>query len=123
MLPKIERLKDRRLFNTVFKKKRKLHTQLLTLYYLNLRTDINKLPKTAFVAGLKIHKSSVKRNQVKRRMKATYKNLKKKKLGIFAKSQMNYVLIWIANPPIIKATFLQIENSMEYLLKKLEKVS
>lgn len=123
MLPRKESLKDRRLFNFVFKKKQKLSTKLLNLYYLRMTKGINRLPKTAFVVGLRVHKKSTKRNLVKRRMTSAYQALKKKKVGIFSKAQINYVLVWVANPSIMEATFVQITDAMDHLLKKLDKFS
>jgi len=115
MLPKKERLKDRYLFNLTFKKKNKLASNLLLLYYLLNRKDINDLPKTAFIVGLSIDKRATKRNLIKRRMRAAY-TLIKKKIESLNKTS---VLIWIAKEGVKNATFKQIKESMEFLLKKL----
>lgn len=115
MLPKKERLKDRYLFNLTFKKKNKLASNLLLLYYLLNRKDINDLPKTAFIVGLSIDKRATKRNLVKRRMRTAYKELRKS-VGNLNKIS---VLAWIGKESIKNATFKQIKESMESLLKKL----
>lgn len=115
MLPKNERLKDRYLFNLAFKKKKKLNSSLLLLYYLSNRKDINNLPKNAFIVGLSIDKRSVKRNLIKRRMKAAYM-LISKKIRFLNKIS---VLIWVAKESIKDATFGQIKGTMESLLYKL----
>ena len=126
MLRKAERLKERYLFNVAFKlgrtKRQKINSNLLTLYYLFKKKDINMLPKTAFIVGLNVDKRANKRNLVKRRMKAAYQ-LIKKKLANSTKSNLSdiSVLIWIAHPAIKNATFEQIKCTEENLLNKLVK--
>ena len=124
MLPKAERLKERYLFNLAFNlgksKRQKLNSSLLSLYYLFRKKDISRFPKvispvkTAFVVGLRIDKKAVKRNLVKRRMRASYRLVMKNIANLNKLS----VLVWIANPPIKDATFEQIKNSMDNLLNK-----
>ena len=125
MLPKLERLKDKHLFNLAFKlgktKKQKFNSNLLTLYYLFKEKDINRfIPKTAFIVGLRVDKKSNKRNLVKRRMKASYQILRKKLINSY-NSKIS-VLIWIAHPAITSATFQEIKDTMEALLNRLVKV-
>ena len=116
MLPKNERLKDRYLFNLVFKKKFKLYSRFLTLYYLRGKKDINMFPKSAFAVGLNIDTRATRRNLIKRRIREAYKIVKKKIPKIS-------VLIWVANPPIKDATFIQVKDSVHNLLSKLEQES
>ena len=116
MLPKNERLKDRYLFNLVFKKKIKLYSRFLTLYYLRGKKDINMFPKSAFAVGLNIDKRATRRNLIKRRIREAYKIVKKKLPKIS-------VLVWVANPPIKDATFIQVKDSVQNLLCKLEQES
>ena len=126
MLAKAERLKERYLFNLAFKlgktKRQKINSNLLTLYYLFKRKDINTLPKTAFIVGLSVNKKANKRNLIKRRMKAAYQSIKKK-LFLLPNNKLKdiSVLIWIANPAIKDATFEQIKSGEENLLNKLVK--
>jgi len=119
MLSKIERLKEKYLFKIAFKKRQKLNSIFLSLYYLFKRNDINKLekvlPKVAFIVGLGVSKKATKRNLIKRRMRAAY-TLIKKKIESLNKTS---VLIWIAKEGVKNATFKQIKESMEFLLKKL----
>lgn len=127
MLAKPERLKERHLFNLVFKlgktRNQKFHSDILSLYYLIKKKDINKLqsnsflPKAAFLVGLKVDKRSVKRNLIKRRLRTAYKLLVNKMVNIKSKCS---VLVWIGNPLIKNATFEQICSSMGRLLVKLE---
>ncbi|MBI2995670.1 MAG: ribonuclease P protein component [Candidatus Melainabacteria bacterium] len=121
MLPKSERLKDRSLFNFIFnprnKMKRRLSSNLLSLYYLFKRKDINKLPKAAFIVGLKVDKRATKRNLIKRRMRAAYQLIKN--TFLLQNKTIPNVLIWIANPGIKNSTFMQIRDTMEDLLRKI----
>ena len=127
MLSKQERLKDRYLFNVAFnvgqKKKQKINTNLLSLYYLFKKKDINKfntkenLPKTAFIVGIRVDKKSTTRNLIKRRMRAAYK-LVSKKLYNSGDNKL-LALIWIGNPPVKSATFDQVKNLMESILRRL----
>ncbi|MBI1857750.1 MAG: ribonuclease P protein component [Candidatus Melainabacteria bacterium] len=119
MLTKNERLKNRTLFNLTFKKRQKISTKLLSLYFLKDRKDINKLPKCAFIVGLRVNKKSTKRNLIKRRMREAYKLIYKK---CFASNDANYVLIWVAHPVIMEATFIQIQKDMEQILSKFIKL-
>ena len=121
MLPKPERLKDRRVFDFVFSGKNKgklrVSSRLFTLCYLLKRKNINMLPKVAFIVGTKIDKRSVKRNLIKRRMREAYKIVKKKLFQINKNILDNYfAFIWIANLPAKDATFDEIVRSMESLL-------
>jgi len=128
MLPKSERLKEKYLFDLTFnlgkKRKQKINSDLLSLYYLYRRKDINKssfkaIPiKTAFIVGLRVDKKANRRNIVKRRMRAAYALLMKKYLNQL-KDKIS-VLIWIANPLIKDATFEQIKASMEKLVIRLQ---
>ena len=121
MLPKSERLKKRYLFNIVFKKGRKLSSEFLSFFYLFKKRENNDIPKAAFVAGLKIDKRSTKRNLIKRRIKAAYMLLKKKLINT-NKNLFNPYLafIFIAKPNAKNATFEQIKESMDVLLRKLQ---
>lgn len=118
MLQKSERLKEKHLFNVAFslgkKKKQKFSTNLLSLYYLFGKKDINK---SAFVVGVKIDKRATKRNLIKRRMISAYKLIKKINNGLNGNKAS--VLIWVAHPEIKNATFEQIKDSMDKLLNKL----
>ena len=123
MLPKAERLKERKLFNITFsvakKNRQKLSSGYLLLYYLFGKNNINKFPLTAFIVGTKVDKKATVRNLVKRRMKASYNELKK---TFFISKDHNpiKVLIWVANESIKNATFKQIKLTMESILKRLE---
>ena len=123
MLPKSERLKDKYLFNVTFnigkKKKQRLNSNLLSLYYLFKKNDINTLPKTAFIVGTRIDKKANKRNLIKRRMRSAYKLLKNKLISTNKTFSIS-VLIWIANPDIKNATFEQIKDTMYNLLGRVK---
>lgn len=126
MLTKSERLKERYLFNIAFKlgktKNQKLYSTLLSLYYLFRKKDINNLEspppllKVAFIVGIRVDKKSNKRNLIKRRMRSAYRLAR----DIIKQNENKLsVLIWVANPAIKNATFVQIKESMEKSLNKL----
>ena len=123
MLSKIERLKEKYLFKIAFKKRQKLNSIFLSLYYLFKRNDINKLekvlPKVAFIVGLGVSKKATKRNLIKRRMRNAYQLVKQKLFNINNKLSSVSVLIWVAHPTIASATFKQIKDSTEKILNKL----
>ena len=130
MLPKTERLKDRRLFNIAFKRKQAIRTPLVSLYYLyeKVEKDINQLngkylPKTAFIVSTSIEKKANKRNLIKRRMREIYKDIKMP-FYFIDKSQNKiyviHVLIWISNPKVKDVTFLEVKKTMKSVLNKLE---
>ena len=122
MLPKSERLKERHCFTIAFKKKQRIGSKLLTLYYLYKRNNINALPKIAFVVGVSISKKANKRNLIKRRMRAAYQLIKKKFINSKnSRSNAIFGLIWVANPSIMDATFEQIKIAEEELLTRLIK--
>ncbi|OGI20236.1 MAG: hypothetical protein A3B68_05265 [Candidatus Melainabacteria bacterium RIFCSPHIGHO2_02_FULL_34_12] len=129
MLPKAERLKEKSLFNIAFntgkRKKQRLNSSLLSLYYL-FKKDINRLtrsgfkllyPKVAFIVGIRVDKKANKRNLIKRRMRAAYKMLKKEL--VTQNENSTGVFIWIANPGIKEATFQQIRQTMSVLISKI----
>lgn len=124
MLPKTERLKERYLFNTTFnigkKNGQRLSSDLLLLYYLfKKREQEIQLPKTAFIVGIKVENKANKRNLIKRRMRSAYRFFRERLISNSNLKKIS-VLIWIASPNIKNATFKQIKDSMENLLKKLE---
>ena len=124
MLSKTERLKERNLFNITFnigkKNNQRLSSDLLLLYFLFRKREQDiQLPKTAFIVGIKVDKKANKRNLVKRRMRSAYRFFRERLISNNKLKKIS-VLIWIANPNIKNATFKQIKDSMENLLRRLE---
>jgi ribonuclease P protein component len=127
MLPKAERLKEKYIFNIAFKKKQKISSPLVTLYYFLEKKDINRFknkknafPKVAFIVSTKIDKRASQRNLIKRRMKAAYTLLKK---NIPAENIRHInALIWIANPSVKNVDFQGIKSTMNALIIKLDKL-
>lgn len=125
MMPKLERLKDKYFIDLAFKKRQKLSTKLLSVYYLLKLKDINRFNcgsvdvKSAFIVPLKVDKRSTKRNLVKRRMKEAYRVITVK--NILLKGSTIKVLIWVAHPQVKDARFSEIKDAMYMLLSRLVK--
>lgn len=126
MLTKKERLKDRYLFNLAFKKKQKLHSNLVSLYYLFKRSqnasNDSDITQNAFVTGLNISKKATIRNRIKRRMREAYQSIRKSECIDITGLSRFQCLIWIAHPSVIDATFVEIKGTIKNLLIKLVKL-
>lgn len=125
MLAKEDRLKDRHKFNVAFKKKQVLRSDLLSIYYLYDKKNLNEKissPKIGFVVSTKIDKRATARNLIKRRLREAFKLLKKP-IILSKNESLVYsvsVLILIVNPKISSASYIDIKNNLKTLLNKLE---
>ena len=109
MLPKENRITKNAEFQRIYKKGEFFGTKLIHFKYLR-----NNLPNTrvGFVIGLKVSKSAVKRNLLKRRMRAIFQlNLDKVKLG--------YDIAVIVKPGAVEMEYEDIERDMLFALKKM----
>ena len=69
--------------------------------------------KIGFVVGKKVHKSAVKRNLIKRRMREVVRLLLKE--GLVEKG---FMLVLIAKPLILAKKYQEIKEDIRYILKK-----
>lgn len=108
MLPKINRIKKKKDFEEIFKKGASFKNSLLILRVLENNLDSSRF---AFIVSLKVSKSAVKRNKVRRRLSEIIRaNFLEIKNGI------DVVLISI--PGIEKKDFPEIKEAVEKLLVK-----
>ena len=110
MLPKENRITKDKEFQKVYRKGEFFGTKLIHFKYMR-----NNLPNTrvGFVIGKKVHKSAVRRNLLKRRMRAVFRlNLAKIKPG--------YDIAVIAKPGAIELDYEEIEKNLLFALKKIK---
>ncbi len=115
MLPREERLTKNTEFSFVYRKRKSVANALLILYVGNKKQN-NEIPTRAgFVVGKKVHKSAVKRNKIKRRLREAYKDLRKKE--DFRLKDYSSLII-LARPAIIESDYNKIYNALEDCIKK-----
>ncbi|MBD3311811.1 MAG: ribonuclease P protein component [Candidatus Magasanikbacteria bacterium] len=120
MIPREFRLKHMKDFDILFKEGRFVGGSVINLKYWQIKA--NKYPrrkylkndlKIGFVVGLKVHKSAVKRNRVKRQMREVVRLLLKED-----KLKQGYMLALMAKPGIIGKDYKEIESGVMEVLKK-----
>jgi ribonuclease P protein component len=106
MLAKLNRIKKKKDFETIFKKGKSLKSGFLVLRA--LKNDL-KQNRFAFVVSQKVSKKATARNKVRRRLSEIIKtNLKNIKDG--------FDIVFVALPGIEKKEFLEIKVAAEKLL-------
>ncbi|MCS6860929.1 MAG: ribonuclease P protein component [Abditibacteriales bacterium] len=108
MLPKAERLRRRRDFQTVLRTGRRMHHPLVTLYFLP-RAAGGRL--AAFVVGRRVSNKAARRNKVRRRLREAYR-LRRHQV------KSDVWLIFAAQPAAGKANFHQLAAAVEQLLRQ-----
>lgn len=115
MLKKCHRLKNPKAFEATYRQRHVVSDQYLVLYAGRERTEGSSEVKTGFVVSKKYHKRAVKRNKIKRLIRECCRLLLKEK-----EYQYKYQsLIFIPKPTAMEATYKEIQNSVNTLLKKL----
>ncbi len=109
MLPASHRLKHDKDFERVFKTGRWTSGGLVTIKY--AKRAGGDPPKTGFMVGSKVSKSSAKRNLVKRRMREVVRLLNKK-----GKISGDFDIIFIAKQEILGKTYHEIEEDIKFAL-------
>lgn len=107
MFPKINRIKKKKDFETIFKKSKSFKNNLFIFKIMENNLGINRF---GFVVSQKVSKKATVRNKVRRRLTETVKaEAKNIKNGID--------LVLIALPGIEKKEFLEIKESVKNALK------
>ncbi|MBU1180165.1 ribonuclease P protein component [Patescibacteria group bacterium] len=108
MLPKENRITKNAEFQKIYKKGEFFATKLIHFKYLK-----TGLPRTrvGFVIGLKVSKRAVKRNKLKRQMRAVFLlNLEKITPG--------FDIAVIAKPGAVELEYEEVEKNIQYFLNK-----
>jgi ribonuclease P protein component len=125
MLLKENRLAKARDFNLLLKHGRFMHGEFLDLKVLNLKQAKTHFPKkedpaefmrqlrVAFAVGLKVSKSAVKRNRIKRQLREAVRLLIKKE-----RIKIGYYLLFVARPGVLDKQYQDLENEVNKLLIK-----
>jgi ribonuclease P protein component len=127
MLKPENRLKKVRDFNLVMKHGRWAGASFLTAKYIKLTEVQEYFPKkedkdifkdqlrVAFTVGLKVNKSAVKRNRLRRQMREVVRLLIKDK-----KIKSGYYIMIVAKKDALEKDYEQIEKEIKLLLKKMK---
>ncbi len=120
MIPKQNRLKKMKDFDILFKQGNFVPGDLVNVKKWKIAPE--KYPKRecskqdlkiGFVVGTKIHKGAVKRNRIKRQMRAVVRELLVKE-----KIKSGYMLAIMAKPEILGQNYINIKESIEKVLKR-----
>jgi len=113
MLPKKNRIKKEKDFETVFKNSKSLRNDLIVFKITNNKAETNRF---GFVVSKKISKSAVVRNRVKRRLAEAIRSM----IGGMKKG---VDLVLIALPGIEKENFSEVKKAVEEALTKAKLVA
>ena len=120
MIPKQYRLTKKRDFEIAFGNGRFVGGALTSMKVWHIspekypkRKYTRDMLKIGFVVGKKVHKSAVKRNRAKRQMREVVRLLLKNN-----NIRVGRMIIFMAKPSILEASYLDIEQDMTAILKK-----
>ena len=116
MLKKKYRLRNSSAFCATLKLKNCKSDDFFTIYKGKLKTNFAVPTKIGIIVSKKLHKRAVKRNKIKRRIRAIYQEAFKS--GYADNVQDSLSLIFIARPKVIDANFSTLKISILKLLKR-----
>jgi ribonuclease P protein component len=109
MLPIKHRLKKKKDFEIIFKQGKNIKNKLFFLKFLSTQNNYSRI---GIVVSKKIAKQAVKRNKIKRQLRAATKKV----IEAFS-SKVDIIII--ALPPIKKARYQEIEQSISTAFKNI----
>lgn len=110
MLARCNRLKENKDFKGIFKKGKGLKEKFLFVKIKNNGMDLNRF---GFIVSKKVSKKAVIRNKIKRRLREIIK-------ARIAKMKQGYDIIILVYPEIKEKSFLEIENIVDKIFKKVK---
>jgi ribonuclease P protein component len=110
LLPKKQRLREKREFDITYRLKRSVSNEYIILYVGKKKHDESKPTKAGFVVSKKIDKRSTRRNRIKRLFRETFKSILKNEDVVFAKTR--YAMIFLARQACLGANYEQIYNAV-----------
>lgn len=116
MLKKKYRLRKNIAFSATFKLKNCKSNDFLTIYKGKEKNDKTIPTKIGIVVSKKIHKRAVKRNKIKRRLKAIYLDFIKNNELSNIKDSIS--IIFIARSKILDLSYNEIKNTVHDLIQK-----
>jgi len=117
VLKKQNRLKNKALFNKIYKLSNSSATNSLILYIDKEKNDKNCPTRVGFVVSKKVHKRAVKRNRIKRLLRENIRLMLKQ--NEFEQINKYQNLIFIARSNILDMNFKEINDAILILFKKL----
>jgi ribonuclease P protein component len=112
---KKERLKSEKAIDCLFKLGKSKTYGCIRMVYLFTDEELPFKVQVMFSVPKKNHKSAIKRNLLKRRMREIYRLNKNMLISHFGESQKNIFLAFLYNDSEVKPYF-EIEKSLKYLL-------
>lgn len=127
MLPSKERLRRQSLFERAYKARMVINADAFSLYVVPRRPSPHQakfanaknkdlLPLAGFVVGKKVSKSACVRNKVKRRLRESYRLVRRR----FELNQL-YALVFVIHPQALHLSWEQINNALLSSLDRAKK--
>lgn len=127
MLPSAERLRRQSLFERAYKARMVINSDAFSLYVVLRRPSLqqakflsapnkNLLPLAGFVVGKKVSKSACVRNKVKRRLRESYRLVRRS----FELNQL-YALVFVIHPQALHMSWTQLNGALLSSLERAKK--
>jgi len=127
VLPSKERLRRQSLFERAYKARMVINADAFSLYVVPRRPSPHQaklanaknndlLPLAGFVVGKKVSKSACVRNKVKRRLRESYRLVRRR----FELNQL-YALVFVIHPQALHLSWEQINNALLSSLERAKK--